>query len=80
MTKKGRKMLKIGSKIGIFWYFGGGFLAVGTWVSIFFGIMTWQKHWNNHWNEKKKTFEIFAKIPIFLINLSKKLTLCCKWL
>ena len=34
--------------------FLGGFSAKGTWVSIFFGIMTYQKHWNNYWNEKKK--------------------------
>ena len=37
-----------------FWAFLGGFSAKGTWVSIFFGIMTYQKHWNNYWNEKKK--------------------------
>ena len=64
MTKKGRKMLKIGSKIGIFWHFWEGFQQRGLGSVFFFGIMTWQKHWNNHWNEKK-SFEIFVKMPIF---------------
>ena len=78
MTKGSKKSPK-GFKNWHLLAFWGVFLAKGTWASIFFfGIMTWQKHWNNYWNEKK--IENFVKIVFFLINLSKQLTLCCKWL
>ena len=59
-SKNGQNRLQRWHFFGIF----GIFLTVGTWVSIFFGIMTWQKHWNNHWNEKKK-IENFVKIVFF---------------
>ena len=43
-------------------------------------IMTWHKHWNNHWNEKNKISNVCENHHFFLINLSKKFTVCCKWL
>ena len=63
------------------WHFlaiSGGFLAKGTWASIFFWYYDLAEALEQSLEWKKKVLKFLRKYLFFLINLSKKLTLCCK--
>jgi hypothetical protein len=60
--------------------FLGGFSAKGTWVSIFFWYYDLSEALEQLLEWKKKVLKFLWKSTFFLIDLSTKLTVCCKWL
>ena len=79
-TKKCQKIIKRGYKIGIFWHFGGGFQQRGLGSVFFFWYYDLSEALEQSLEWKKRVLKFLWKYPFFLTNLSKKLTVCCKWL
>ena len=75
-SKNHQKRLQKLAFYGSFWCF----FSQGDLGQYFFLVLWPIKSIGTNIGMKKKSFEIFVKMPIFLMNLSKKLTVCCKWL
>ena len=79
-TKKCQKIIKRGYKIGIFWHFWGGFQQRGLGSVFFFWYYDLSEALEQLLEWKKKVLKFLWKSTFFLIDLSTKLTVCCKWL
>ena len=77
--KKESKIIKRGYKISISWHFWG-FFSQGDLAQYFFWYYDLSEALEQFLEWKKKVLKFLWKYLFFLINLSKKLTLCCKQL
>ena len=77
--KKESKIIKRGYKISISWHFWG-FFSQGDLAQYFFWYYDLSEALEQFLEWKKKVLKFLWKYLFFLINLSKKLTVCCKWL
>ena len=77
--KRVKKSSKEATKLAFHGSFGG-VLVKGTWVSIFFWYYDLSEALEQSLEWKKRVLKFLWKYPFFLTNLSKKLTVCCKWL